>query len=78
MGMEKTYHMLGVRINRLYNTFNLLNLLLCLIHVLILQIVRWKFPGGLSNFGEDIPDTAVREVWEETGIKTGKFTWHVL
>ncbi|XP_051474601.1 nucleoside diphosphate-linked moiety X motif 6 isoform X2 [Apus apus] len=29
----------------------------------------WKFPGGLSNPGEDI-DTAVREVFEETGIKS--------
>ncbi|KAK6173402.1 hypothetical protein SNE40_016860 [Patella caerulea] len=29
----------------------------------------WKFPGGLSNLGEDIGDTAVREVFEETGIK---------
>ncbi|NXP63712.1 NUDT6 protein, partial [Chloropsis cyanopogon] len=30
----------------------------------------WKFPGGLSNPGEDIGDTAVREVFEETGIKS--------
>ncbi|KAM9378295.1 nucleoside diphosphate-linked moiety X motif 6 [Phaethornis superciliosus] len=28
----------------------------------------WKFPGGLANPGEDIGDTAVREVFEETGI----------
>ncbi|XP_074723366.1 nucleoside diphosphate-linked moiety X motif 6 isoform X2 [Strix uralensis] len=32
-------------------------------------INAWKFPGGLSNPGEDI-DTAVREVFEETGIKS--------
>eukprot|EP00731_Ephydatia_muelleri_P030550 Em0022g64a len=30
----------------------------------------WKFPGGLSEFAEDIADTAVREVLEETGIKS--------
>ncbi|XP_076788428.1 nucleoside diphosphate-linked moiety X motif 6 isoform X3 [Arvicanthis niloticus] len=30
----------------------------------------WKFPGGLSEPGEDIADTAVREVFEETGIKS--------
>ncbi|XP_062577520.1 nucleoside diphosphate-linked moiety X motif 6-like [Saccostrea cucullata] len=29
----------------------------------------WKFPGGLSNLEEDICDTAVREVFEETGIE---------
>ncbi|XP_053317385.1 nucleoside diphosphate-linked moiety X motif 6 [Spea bombifrons] len=28
----------------------------------------WKFPGGLSDPGEDIGVTAVREVFEETGI----------
>ncbi|KAM8939492.1 nucleoside diphosphate-linked moiety X motif 6 [Pelodytes ibericus] len=28
----------------------------------------WKFPGGLSDPGEDIGATAVREVFEETGI----------
>uniref|UniRef100_F7CQR3 Nucleoside diphosphate-linked moiety X motif 6 n=1 Tax=Monodelphis domestica TaxID=13616 RepID=F7CQR3_MONDO len=28
----------------------------------------WKFPGGLSEPGEDIGDTATREVLEETGI----------
>uniref|UniRef100_A0A8C6VJ81 Nucleoside diphosphate-linked moiety X motif 6 n=1 Tax=Naja naja TaxID=35670 RepID=A0A8C6VJ81_NAJNA len=28
----------------------------------------WKFPGGLSEPGEDIGNTAVREVFEETGI----------
>ncbi|XP_007906472.2 nucleoside diphosphate-linked moiety X motif 6 [Callorhinchus milii] len=30
----------------------------------------WKFPGGLSDPGEDIGETAVREVFEETGVKT--------
>ncbi|XP_053259448.1 nucleoside diphosphate-linked moiety X motif 6 isoform X3 [Podarcis raffonei] len=30
----------------------------------------WKFPGGLSEPGEDIGNTAVREVFEETGIKS--------
>ncbi|XP_045432546.1 nucleoside diphosphate-linked moiety X motif 6 isoform X2 [Pipistrellus kuhlii] len=30
----------------------------------------WKFPGGLSEPGEDIGDTAVREVFEETGIQS--------
>ncbi|XP_026553786.1 nucleoside diphosphate-linked moiety X motif 6 isoform X1 [Pseudonaja textilis] len=28
----------------------------------------WKFPGGLSEPGEDIGNTAVREVFEETGV----------
>ncbi len=31
----------------------------------------WKFPGGLSEFAEDITDAVVREVREETGIHTG-------
>ncbi|XP_034038062.1 nucleoside diphosphate-linked moiety X motif 6 [Thalassophryne amazonica] len=30
----------------------------------------WKFPGGLSNPGENIGDTAVREVFEETGVRS--------
>uniref|UniRef100_H0WT86 Nucleoside diphosphate-linked moiety X motif 6 n=3 Tax=Otolemur garnettii TaxID=30611 RepID=H0WT86_OTOGA len=30
----------------------------------------WTFPGGMSEPGEDIGDTAVREVFEETGIKS--------
>lgn len=29
---------------------------------------KWKFPGGLSEFAENIADTAEREVLEETGI----------
>ncbi|KAJ8372107.1 hypothetical protein AAFF_G00294710 [Aldrovandia affinis] len=29
----------------------------------------WKFPGGLSNLGENIGDAAVREVCEETGVR---------
>ncbi|XP_035281189.1 nucleoside diphosphate-linked moiety X motif 6 isoform X2 [Anguilla rostrata] len=29
----------------------------------------WKFPGGLSDPGENIGDTAVREVLEETGVQ---------
>lgn len=30
----------------------------------------WKFPGGLADAGEDIGQAAVREVWEETGVRS--------
>ncbi|VDP06248.1 unnamed protein product [Heligmosomoides polygyrus] len=30
----------------------------------------WKFPGGASDPGENIFETATREVFEETGVKT--------
>ena len=30
----------------------------------------WKFPGGMADLGEDLPRCAVREVWEETGVRT--------
>lgn len=31
---------------------------------------NWKFPGGHAEQGEEIDVTAVREVFEETGVKT--------
>lgn len=29
----------------------------------------WKFPGGLADAGEDFGACAVRETWEETGVR---------
>ena len=34
------------------------------------KFAGWKFPGGLTNLGEEFEDAAIREVYEETGVKT--------
>lgn len=33
---------------------------------------RWGLPGGCQDLGEDLRDTAVREVYEETNVKLNR------
>ncbi|XP_014788236.1 nucleoside diphosphate-linked moiety X motif 6 isoform X1 [Octopus bimaculoides] len=33
------------------------------------ELAKWKLPGGHAEKQEDLPDTAIRETFEETGVK---------
>jgi len=45
------------------------NQILC-IQDRLMKKYLWKFPGGAANLSESIDETSVREVFEETGIKS--------
>ncbi|HEX6686444.1 MAG TPA: NUDIX domain-containing protein [Candidatus Limnocylindrales bacterium] len=34
----------------------------------------WSFPAGAMEIGESLAECAIRETWEETGLKAGKAT----
>ncbi len=36
----------------------------------LLPVKYWKLPGGLADPGEEIAQTGIREVFEETGVET--------
>lgn len=36
--------------------------------------MTWEFPGGVMNAGEEPKETALRELYEETGFRAGKIT----
>jgi ADP-ribose pyrophosphatase YjhB (NUDIX family) len=33
---------------------------------------KWSIPGGLVELGENVEQTVIREVWEETGLEVEK------
>ncbi|MEG0372245.1 MAG: NUDIX hydrolase [Clostridium sp.] len=33
------------------------------------DILKWGFPGGAMEYGESLEETAIRELYEETGLK---------
>ncbi|WP_233786061.1 NUDIX hydrolase [Planococcus halotolerans] len=33
------------------------------------DIKKWGFPGGVMEYGESLEETALRELYEETGLK---------
>ncbi|WP_198663158.1 NUDIX hydrolase [Paraliobacillus zengyii] len=33
------------------------------------DINKWGFPGGVMEYGESLEETAIRELYEETGLK---------
>jgi 2-dehydropantoate 2-reductase len=76
---ETIYELLKARYKKWYHTFPRLaadTVVVCGREVLLIERKNepfgWALPGGMAEYGEKVEKTAVRELWEETGLRLGE------